>query len=90
MSRKFYYPVFLVIICIQLSACAQKLVTTANDVRANYLRGAVTPERAWWDLMHYALSVEFFPDKKTLKGSNIISFKSLQSGIKMQIDFSLH
>ena len=44
------------------------------------------PEREWWDLLHYDLSVEFFPEKKTIAGKNLITFKVLRSGDKMQID----
>ena len=50
------------------------------------LRGTITPERDWWDVQHYDLSVEFFPDTRTIKGSNIITFKTLTPGVKMQID----
>ncbi len=59
---------------------------TEPITRAETLRGSITPERDWWDVLHYDLSVEFFPEKKTLKGSNIITFKTVKSGSKMQID----
>ena len=54
--------------------------------RQEILRGSITPEREWWDLQHYDLSVQFSPDTKTIKGSNVIAFKTLKSGSKMQID----
>ncbi|MEO6588408.1 MAG: M1 family peptidase, partial [Pyrinomonadaceae bacterium] len=54
--------------------------------RQEILRGSITPERDWWDLQHYHLAIEFFPDKKTIKGSNEIVFKTLKAGDKMQID----
>ncbi len=50
------------------------------------LRGSVTPERAWWDLQHYHLQLEVFPDTKSLRGRNTISFKTLAAGQRMQID----
>jgi aminopeptidase N len=50
------------------------------------LRGSVTPEREWWDVLHYHLKVEFLPETKRLKGSNTITFKTLKPGNKMQID----
>ncbi len=50
------------------------------------LRGSITPEREWWDVMHYDLTVEFLPGRRRLKGSNIITFKTLKAGSKMQID----
>lgn len=54
--------------------------------RQETLRGSITPERDWWDLQHYNLSIQFFPDTRTIKGSNVISFKTVNSGSKMQID----
>ena len=59
---------------------------TQNISRQETLRGSVTPEREWWDLQHYHLKVEFLPETKRLKGSNTISFRTLKSGNKMQID----
>lgn len=70
------------------------LFLTANSIfaqngqitRAETLRGSITPEREWWDLQHYDLSVQFFPETRTIKGSNIIAFKTVKAGNKMQID----
>jgi hypothetical protein len=33
---------------------------TEKITRQETLRGSVTPEREWWDLLHYDLNVEFF------------------------------
>jgi hypothetical protein len=54
--------------------------------RQETLRGSITPEREWWDVLHYHLQVEFLPETRRLKGSNIITFKTLKPGNKMQID----
>jgi aminopeptidase N len=62
------------------------LAQTPNVTRQETLRGSVTPEREWWDLLHYQLNVEFLPETKRLKGSNIVTFKTLKPGNKMQID----
>ena len=59
---------------------------TVNVTRQEMLRGSVTPEREWWDVLHYHLKVEFLPETKRLKGSNAITFKTLKAGNKMQID----
>jgi aminopeptidase N len=59
---------------------------TENITRQEMLRGSVTPEREWWDVLHYHLKVEFLPETKRLKGSNAITFKTLKAGNKMQID----
>ncbi len=59
---------------------------TENITRQEILRGSVTHEREWWDVVHYNLKVEFLPETKSLKGSNTITFKTLKAGNKMQID----
>ncbi|HKY44030.1 MAG TPA: hypothetical protein VJM50_13175, partial [Pyrinomonadaceae bacterium] len=59
---------------------------TGPITRQETLRGSVTPEREWWDLLHYHLKVEFLPENRRLKGSNTITFKTLKPGNKMQID----
>src|SRR5215203_5123865 len=65
---------------------ASLLAQTENITRQETLRGSVTPEREWWDVLHYHLKVEFLPETKRLKGSNTIIFKTLKPGNKMQID----
>ena len=50
------------------------------------LRGEITPERAWWDLLHYDLAVEVFPESKSIKGENQVRFKVLAEATRMQID----
>ncbi|HYJ89715.1 MAG TPA: hypothetical protein VEV84_00270, partial [Pyrinomonadaceae bacterium] len=54
--------------------------------QAERLRGSITPEREWWDVQHYDLSVQFFPPTRSVKGSNVITFKTLKPGSRMQID----
>src|SRR5690606_40627722 len=54
--------------------------------KADTLRGSITPERAWWDVLHYDLSVEVFPEEKSISGKNIIRYKVLKPGAVMQID----
>src|ERR1051326_8990983 len=65
---------------------ARIVAQTDNITRQEMLRGSVTPEREWWDVLHYDLKVEFLPETKRLKGSNTITFKTLKPGSKMQID----
>ena len=54
--------------------------------RQDELRGSITPERAWWDLQHYKLSVEVFPKTRSIQGENVISFTVVEKGSVMQID----
>jgi aminopeptidase N len=57
-----------------------------NPTKQEVFRGSITPEREWWDVLHYHLSVEFLIETRRLKGSNAITFKTLKPGKKMQID----
>jgi aminopeptidase N len=72
---------------LHLQGGAGRLVAqTGNVTRQEMLRGSVTPEREWWDVLHYHLKVEFLPERRRLKGSNEITFKTLKAGGRMQID----
>lgn len=54
--------------------------------RQDTLRGSITPERAWWDLMHYELEIEVFPDKKMIGGKNTMTYAVTGDTRYMQID----
>ena len=62
------------------------MCSAQSFTRQDTLRGSITPERSWWDLTHYDLSIEVFPEKKFLKGKNTISYKVLEVGQVLQID----
>jgi aminopeptidase N len=50
------------------------------------LRGAITPERAWWDLTYYHLNVKPNAKDSTLTGSTVINYKVLQPNQTIQVD----
>ncbi|MEQ8807675.1 MAG: M1 family peptidase, partial [Imperialibacter sp.] len=54
--------------------------------RQDTLRGSITPERAWWDLVHYKLGVNVDPEAKTFSGQNTVTYKVLTEAKTMQID----
>jgi len=83
--RKFKILSIALLLPLQFGAI-YAFAQTGDITRQETLRGSVTPERAWWDLLHYHLRVEFLPETKRLKGSNTITFKTLKPGIKMQLD----
>ena len=83
--RKLKIVAIAIFLQLQFGA-AQALAQTENITRQEMLRGSITPEREWWNLMHYHLKVEFLPETKRLRGSNTITFKTLKPGNKMQID----
>lgn len=79
--------IFLLVGVGQAYAQATHIVTKTEPVtRQEMLRGSITPEREWWDVLHYDLSVQFMPETRSIKGSNVIEFKTLKAGHKMQID----
>ena len=78
---------FALLVFLQLHSGAAYVVAQTEPVtRQETLRGSVTPEREWWDVLHYHLKVEFLLETRRLKGSNEITFKTLKPGNKMQVD----
>ena len=79
--------IFLILLFLSVSvfsiAQQKKLFT-----RADTLRGSITPERAWWDVLRYDITVK--PDyiNKTTEGKNVITYKVLNDHHPnvMQID----
>ena len=63
--------------------------THAQDNKFSHqdsLRGMLTPERVWWDLINYDLSVFVQPADSSLRGTNRITYRVLQKAERMQID----
>lgn len=57
-----------------------------NYTLQDTLRGSVTPERAWWDLQHYELTVAVDPATKSISGSNKIQYLPISKSMRLQID----
>ncbi|WP_167616812.1 M1 family metallopeptidase [Maribellus sediminis] len=72
----------LLLTLITFSAAAQKTTFTRQDT----LRGSITPEREWWDLTYYHLSVKVNPEDSSFTGSNLVQYRVLQAKQLMQID----
>lgn len=74
--------IFIFLLFISTISFSQKSHFTKQDS----LRGTITPERVWWDLKHYDLNIEVFPDEKYFKGKNIVTYEVTKSFQIMQID----
>lgn len=74
----FFFSFFL----ITISGFAQQ----PNFTRQDTLRGTITSNRIWWDLLHYDLDMKADPSTKSLQGSNVIRYKVLKNNQRMQID----
>ncbi|GLX78310.1 peptidase M1 [Thalassotalea insulae] len=75
--------------CIQIPAIswADNLFGTANNgSRQDVLRGSITPERAWWDLSHYDLAIKVDPKKRTIAGTNTMSYRVVAPQSDIQIE----
>lgn len=73
---------FLFTLLLSSVIIAQNQQFTKQDT----LRGAITPERHWWDLTYYHLNIDVNPEKKFISGMNTIQYKVLQPNSVMQID----
>ena len=73
-------------IVITGTVLGQPLHGARDFTRADTLRGSIGPERAWWDALHYDVSVR--PDfaAKSISGTTIIGFIARDNGLRMQID----
>jgi aminopeptidase N len=83
LSMKFSHciPFTLALSLLSFAGFSQEKYT-----RADTLRGSITPERAWWDLKHYDLSIEIFPETKSIKGANKVRYQVKEANQTLQID----
>ena len=72
----------LLIISIFSSGLAQQ----SNFSKQDTLRGSITPERVWWNLLHYNLDFKVSPSSKSIEGSNLIRYEVLSKNQIIQID----
>jgi aminopeptidase N len=77
---------FLFLILIGVSCAAQPLGSKHEYTRQDTLRGTITPERAWWNVLRYDIQVT--PDyvNKTIQGKNRITIQVLKPENKLQLD----
>ncbi len=78
----------LTIVLFYGSIAAAQFIAPAPRIfsRQDSLRGSITPERSWWDLVYYHLDIKVNPGDSTIYGSNTISYRALKRFPIMQID----
>jgi aminopeptidase N len=82
-----FRSITLFFLIITLSANAQyHAPESIKFTRQDTLRGSITPERAWWDLIYYHLDITVNPADSTINGTNTVTYKVLKSSNLMQID----
>ncbi len=81
---KFYFNILATLLLVTTSYYAQTKPFTKHDT----LFGSNTNYRKWWDVLHYNLNITPDFNTKSIKGSNIISFKVIDIDLPhiMQID----
>lgn len=81
------FSFFIFYFSFLISSCAaQPLGNKQQFTHQDTLRGSITPERAWWDVLQYDISVQPDYQTKTIKGSNRLTCKITGAGTRMQID----
>ncbi|MCC7526664.1 MAG: M1 family metallopeptidase [Chitinophagaceae bacterium] len=82
-----YSCLVFVFIFYFFSVSGQPFRQNQEFTHADTLRGTVTPERAWWDAVHYDLRVAFDFNRRSIAGINSITYKIVSTPSKeMQID----
>jgi len=54
--------------------------------RQDRLRGEITPERAWWDLLHYHIDLVVDPKTRRFSGSTTMKYKVLTQQKRLQVE----
>ncbi len=86
---KRYFTFLSLVLLASLTSCAQLLDNKKSFTLQDTLRGTITPERAWWDVQRYDITVTPDYNTKTIKGKTSIQFKKTSNppaGNLMQID----
>lgn len=84
--RKITFALILLLFTTYFVPTGMAQHTGHSYTRQDSLRGSITPEREWWDLIYYHLDIEVKPKQKSIEGSNTIYYKVLKPGKVMQID----
>src|SRR6185436_809207 len=83
---KKYILAVLLINGLVFHSYSQELFGTQTFTRQDTLRGSITKEREWWDLLKYELSVAVNPENQSIKGTNVVRYKVLKNYNVLQID----
>jgi aminopeptidase N len=72
------------LLIFSISAIAQDSGVLAT--KKDSLRGSITAERAWWDVVYYDLNVTIQPEDSSITGYNKITYRVIKAPKRMQID----
>lgn len=76
------------VVCfLMIASCSgQPLQKKKIFTRQDTLRGTITPERAWWDVVCYRIGINTDYNNRSIEGKCTIQFRVLKPGKRMQID----
>lgn len=77
---------FMVCLLMAASCSGQPLQQKKDFTKQDTLRGSITPERAWWDVVCYTVAINTDYDNRSIEGKCDIQFRVLSAGNRMQID----
>jgi aminopeptidase N len=86
---KFYViPLLPAFLFFSFQVNSQQPVKQKIFTHADTLRGSITPERAWWNVLRYDITVKPDYNSKTIVGKNSIVYSAVKdnAGKMMQID----
>lgn len=79
---------FILLNLVLQNSFAQPLQKKTAFTKQDTLRGSITPERAWWNVLHYNITIDVNIEKKEISGYNQLTFVVTKPGKNkvMQID----
>lgn len=83
-TKKFNTTMILLLAILVLPLTT--LYAQTEFTRQDTLRGSITPERVWWDLTYYHLSVDVNIETRSISGTNGIRYKVLEPHQLLQVD----
>jgi aminopeptidase N len=88
MNKSFPFWITILISFFILEPAKSQFIPPALKIftRQDTLRGSVTPERSWWDLVYYHLDIKVNPSDSTISGMNTVAYKVINPAGIMQID----
>ena len=82
----FKLALFIVCLITAASCTGQPLQQKKGFTKQDTLRGTITPERAWWDVVCYTVAINTNFEKREIEGKCIMDFRVVSAGNRMQID----
>ena len=85
MNTKLIITALAALLISQLSF-AQLMEKKTVFTHADTLRGSLNPQRTWWDVLRYDLTVKPDFDSKTIEGKTVIEFKTVYNAVDLPRD----